>query len=76
VAEIDWVFVMNFAQRTSAHSADVVAHPLNDQNVAPRNSVRVSAGRSNRIPGLEFLQDLGPRGVPAGRLNATFSDRS
>src|SRR6478672_5396655 len=46
------------------------------QSAALRSSACAS-GCSSRCTSLfEFLQDLGARSVPAGRLNATFSDVS
>src|SRR3954467_844127 len=46
------------------------------QSAALRSSPCASGCSSRRTSLFEFLQDLGPRGVPAGRLNATFSDFS
>ena len=46
------------------------------QSAALRSSACASGCSSRRTSLFEFLQDLGPRGVPAGRLNATFSDLS
>ena len=43
---------------------------------ALRSSACASGCSSRRTSLFEFLQDLGARGVPAGRLNATFSDVS
>jgi hypothetical protein len=54
----------NPGRRSSYHSA------------ALRSSARASGCSSKRTSLLEFLQDLGPRSIPAARLNATFSDLS
>jgi hypothetical protein len=44
------------------------------QIAALRSSARASGCSSRRTSLFEFLQNLGPRGLPAGRLNVTFSD--
>ena len=49
---------------------------LVDQSAALRTSARASGCSSRRTSLFEFLQDLGPRGLPAGGLNSTFSDLS
>src|SRR5258706_16281058 len=46
------------------------------QSAALRTSARASGCSSRRTSLFEFLQDLGPRGVPTDRLNATLSDVS
>jgi len=45
-------------------------------SAALRSSARASGCSSRRTSLFEFLQDLGPRGLPADRLNVTFSDLS
>jgi hypothetical protein len=46
------------------------------KRAALRSSARASGCSSRRTSLFEFLQDLGPRGVPADRLSVTFSDLS